>query len=279
MTSVPASASTGATWTAVYEGPGMRLCRADYAPGFRHPRHDHPYAVLTLILAGSLTERVGSREVQRGTLALTARRAGVEHACDWGERGARVLSLELDPEFLPESEWNRVAGAPWSWLEREVAVRSMIRMYQSAGRGCLHVEADDLIWDTLALVGEPPPARDGHSPPWLAHARDALLARGAKPSTRELSAAAGIHPVHFARVFRRHLGCSPTELARRARLRAATEALAWGGPRGEIGRVPYRCGYYDHSHMCREIRGSLGVTPTVLRTLSRPVRGGADSPR
>lgn len=268
------SDDAGAVWTDLYEGPGMRLVRADYAPGFRHPRHDHSFAALTLILTGGLSERVGTREVQRGSLALTARRAGVEHACDWGDRGARVLSLELDAEALPEAHWRRISRAPWTWVEREEAARCLMRMYESAWRGRLHEEADDLVLDALGAIDEDPPRRDP-PPAWLARARDALLARGPKPSTRDLAAEAGIHPVHFARVFRRHLGCSPTELARRGRLRAATEALARDRDR-EIGRVPFGCGYYDHSHMCRELRQSLGITPTLLRTLTRPI-GGADA--
>ena len=271
------AASSGSVWKDLYDGPGMRLVRVDYGAGFRHPRNDHSYGEMTLIINGSLRERVGTREVERGTLALTARRAGVEHACHWGDRGARVLSLEIDADFLPESEWKRVTRVPWTWVEGEDAARCLLRMCASAVQGRLHLEADDLVLEALATVDDEPVVSRGSLPPWLARAREARLECGPKPSTRDLAESAGMHPVHFARVFRRHLGCSPTELARRSRIRTATDALALAGHR-DIGRVPYRCGYYDHSHMCRELRTSLGVTPSLLRMLSRPVRA-ASGPR
>lgn len=227
-------------------------------------------------LAGRILRPVFVREL--ALLSEVAQNRARTESVPTSTGGAALLDPARDPDVLPESEWNRVTRAPWTWVEREEAARCLVRMYESAGRGRLQNEADDLLLEALATVDEPRPAPDGPPPPSLARARDALLARGPKPSTRELAAAAGMHPVHFARVFRRHLGCSPTDMARRGRLRAATEALAWDRDR-EIGRLPHRCGYYDYSHMCRELRRSLGITPTLLRALARPVQAVAGARR
>lgn len=267
MTHAPAAVA----WKDLFRGGGMRLVRADYPPALRQHRHWHAYDGVTLVLSGGVEEQVGSRTEVGGALSVVTKRAGVEHACRWGDRGACTLSLELEPAVAASLAEPQGDGAPWAWMERERAARALLRLYQAWRDGRLAAEADDLL---LALRADVTPARDDERtvpPPWLARARAAL--RDASPgrlSTRALAHDAGVHPVHFARVFLRHVGCSPTEYARWLRLRATVAAMA-SVPARDIGPTAHHCGYHDHAHLCREFRRSLDVTPTLLRSLSRPV--------
>ena len=76
-----------------------------------------------------------------------------------------------------------------------------------------------------------------------------------------------MHPVHLARVFRRHHGCSMGEYARRLRVERAAEALTSTGL--PIGRIAHRTGFADHSHLSRTFRRMTGESPSEYRARHR----------
>jgi AraC-like DNA-binding protein len=86
-------------------------------------------------------------------------------------------------------------------------------------------------------------------------------------SVRDIAARAGVHPVYLARCVRRWYGVGVAEEMRRARVRAAASELLIG--RRTVCFVAHRYGYSDESHLCREFRDSLGITPRRYRILVR----------
>src|SRR5690606_19726732 len=66
-----------------------------YPAGLRSARHAHPYTNLSVILAGSLRERVGRDEVTVGPLRVVVKPADTEHANRFGPEGATLLRVEL----------------------------------------------------------------------------------------------------------------------------------------------------------------------------------------
>lgn len=134
--------------------------------------------------------------------------------------------------------------------------------------------ASELAMEGLALEllaevcrgGERTPER---SPPrWLLQARERLKEQFAThPSIEELAAAAGVHPVHFARTFRRHFGCTPGEFVRTLRIEHACRLLATSG--SPLTRVALSAGFADQSHLTKTFRRSLGTTPGEFRRRRR----------
>lgn len=254
----------------LFRASGLAMVRTDYPAGLQQDRHWHEYESATLLLRGSVEETVGQRMHDGDVLGVVVKCAGVEHACRWGATGGRTLSLVMDAGRLAESAVTEPAE-PWAWVHREAAARALLGLYQAGRQGNLSLETDDLLLALRASVVPRKKRLDRTAPPWLTRACDAM--RDASPeriATRDLARDAGVHPVHFARVFLRHMGCSPTEYARWLRLRAAAGAIA-ADSTADIASTPYRCGYYDHAHLCREFRRSLHLTPTLLRSLSEPV--------
>jgi AraC family transcriptional regulator len=114
-----------------------------------------------------------------------------------------------------------------------------------------------------------PPA----SPPgWLAAAVELLHDRYRDELTiAEIAAAVGVHPIHLARTFRRHLHCTPGEFARFRRLeQAAALLLRTGRP---LAEVALSSGFADQSHLSRVFARYFGLPPGEYRTLAGSAAG------
>ncbi len=116
--------------------------------------------------------------------------------------------------------------------------------------------------------------------PVLAGLLAALPSRGAEPvaaaawarlrhsagalPVRELAAQLGVGERRLQRVFHDHVGLTPKEAARVARLSAAL-AMLRAGPELPLGRVALRAGYYDQAHFNREFARLVGLAPHAWR--------------
>lgn len=102
-------------------------------------------------------------------------------------------------------------------------------------------------------------------PAWLARAHERLRDDCAHPPRiEELAKLSGVHPVAFARAFRRRYGCSPGEYLRECRLDRAVDLLR-RRPRLALGDVAARAGYADQAHFNRAFRDALGHSPGAFR--------------
>jgi AraC-like DNA-binding protein len=79
----------------------------------------------------------------------------------------------------------------------------------------------------------------------------------------ELAADAGVHPVYFARVFRRAMGMPPSRFVVEARLERASARLLRSD--ATLSAIAHGAGYSDHSHFCRQFRRQFGITPSAYR--------------
>src|SRR5262249_7728214 len=103
--------------------------------------------------------------------------------------------------------------------------------------------------------------RTAQPPAWLARAAELLVEEPAGGLTLDrLAAEAGVHPAHFAKVFRRVYGRSVGDYAREARVRRACARLA------EPRLAPAGVGVADQSHFTRVFRRVTGTTPGAYRS-------------
>jgi AraC family transcriptional regulator len=82
---------------------------------------------------------------------------------------------------------------------------------------------------------------------------------------RDLARAAGIHPVHVARLFRRYTGVTPGEYLQQLRLQQACRLMQ--EPERSLGEIAAESGFADQSHMNRVLRRFVHCSPGALRAL------------
>src|SRR5215831_6210042 len=95
---------------------------------------------------------------------------------------------------------------------------------------------DALCMELLGSMDERMPAVPQPQPAWLGRAVELLEDRYREElSIAEIAAAIGVHPIHLARTFRRHVRCTPGEFARFRRLeRAAALLVRTAQPLAEV---------------------------------------------
>ena len=121
-----------------------------------------------------------------------------------------------------------------------------------------------------ALIGEVSRAPGSPQPPavWLSRARERLHAEFRHPpSVGELARDAGVHRCHFARAFRRGVGCTVAEFIRGRRVEWAAEQLRAGGH--SLTELSLMAGFADQAHFTRAFKRVTGYTPGAYRATPR----------
>jgi AraC family transcriptional regulator len=85
------------------------------------------------------------------------------------------------------------------------------------------------------------------------------------PSLEELARAAGVHPVHLARSFRRATGSTVGAFVRQLRVDWAVRQLV--STDMPLAELSVEAGFSDQSHFTRLFRATLGETPARYRRL------------
>lgn len=154
------------------------------------------------------------------------------------------------------------------------AASGIARLGRRGSRAALQLES--LCAELLAGTASALESSLDLAPRWLKRAKELLRDDcGRDLSLTEVASAAGVHPVHLTRMFRRHLRCTPGEYLRRCRLDKAAALLAAGT--GSLSEVAQTCGYFDQSHFSRAFAQAYGLPPRAYRAGLLDTRRGLRS--
>lgn len=248
--------------------PALSAREISYPPNLYQPPHSHSRASVTLVLSGSLEERAGGRSERGLALGVVVKPAGVEHDDRFGAAGARTLQISVHGEAARGLSRRGGVLERWRWIPAGAAVPQFLALCRAVRSAAPVAAGQDAAWDVLAALGDV--AVDagatgrGAVPAWVRRIREQVDDTPAGPHrVSDLAAAAGVHPVHLARAFRRHYGCALSEHLQRRRIQAAAELLIASDE--PIAAVATRAGFADQSHLGRRLRCRAGVTPSHLR--------------
>jgi AraC-like DNA-binding protein len=217
------------------------------------PYHRHGIAFATIVLDGSYTEvRDGApTSCPSGTIVLHHR---CEVHADYFTSAGRCLNVELESAALD----GILTSVDLDGDLRRAVSGVVQAFYADAPIPTLDGAVARLQTSLTRRVRRP----EKHPPEWLQATIDRFEWTGGAP-LREAARFAGVHHVHFSREFHRHIGMTPNEFRRRARLRRASDLLLTTSDR--LVNVAQSCGFNDQSHLTRTFGSSLGLTPAAYR--------------
>lgn len=245
----------------------MQFLTTSFAPHGRLPLHARGVDYLSLVLAGSYEETIGSTRLHCLPLSVRLHPAGEEHAHGFGRAGARCLNIELP------GSWQRSVDRVLGGLGKPVVVAlcssSIVPLITRAQQG----EVDLVEEVAVALMElcerqaavERAPIRNRAIRRAMDRVNDEL------PHTlslTELALEAELHPTHFARSFKAFTGQTVGQFVRLRRCAYAQRLLATNAQMS-ISRVALASGFADHAHFTRTLRDVTGLSPTQYRTLLR----------
>ena len=225
-------------------------------------RHTHEDAHFILLLDGHYVSAARGAEVLRAEPALIFNPPGTTHRDTFPDRQGRFLGISLSAARFaevaqvgatlarPERIWEPAALA----LAHRVARAAVTSSRLAIEGACVDLAASFV----RGLRDERRPSR------WLALAREVLHDRAHDAlGIAEVAAAAGVHPVHLARAFRRFYGCAPAAYVRTVRVERAARMLR--SSTASIADVAATCGFVDQSHLTRAFAAAIGTTPAAYR--------------
>ena len=262
----------GSTRSRGVETCSFRAAEMWFAPGDWLARHSHPLTGLAVMLEGSFDLGSGGRTVACPPGTVLIEPAGESHTNRMEREGAHVLALQIDPA---DDDLRRASGGALGRSARLRDLRLLSLAWRIAGElrspdavSPLAVEGlglELIAESSRRLAGDP---AQGRAPRWLERVREMIHARFVDAlSASAIAREAGVHPVHLARVFRRHLGVSLGAYVRELRLERAAVRLATSDD--PISEIALECGFADQCHLTRAFRRRTGTTPDRYRRAAR----------
>jgi AraC family transcriptional regulator len=202
---------------------------------------------------------------------LFFRPAGEIHANRSGRTGFHCLIAEVPDGWLEHvRDYADLPGPPFCLQNADLSWLSM-RLYQECrlGRFASPLAIEGLMLEIAAgLVRRPRVDPLGPSPIWLRRAREALHAHCHEPVRLSTVAGwVGIHPVHLAREFRKHRGCTVGQYVRRLRVESAIRKLVES--ESPLAAIALEVGFANQAHFCRTFKLVTGISPARYRAVSR----------
>jgi AraC family transcriptional regulator len=194
--------AAGPPWhtTVLVSSPQAELRFSFYTPQASQQPHAHDLPVVSLVLCGMVAESVGRSEASAGSGWLCVKPPGVRHSDSYGADGAVILSAVIrDPHLWTEA----VQQPEWTWRPVTCETRAGLTARLSEDM----VDGTDVLMELLAAASATT-SSSSLAPQWLVLAAERLRDELTVP-IGTVAEGSGVHPVYFARAFRRFFGTSP----------------------------------------------------------------------
>jgi AraC family transcriptional regulator len=249
-------------------GP-WRLTEASYAPGQRVPRHEHALSSWTFVNSGSIEEKFSRDSFVYGAGTVLTKPAIAEHSNFYGPQPTKCILIEVASSHLDARTHNRLFSRP-CLFSSGVVPRLAANIYDEVQRtdtiSRFVIESSLLELQLAGMRAHSMPAPIGRK--WLSSVRDHLEAAfRSPPSLKELATCHDLHPAYVCQEFRAEFGIGIGAFVRDVRFQWARAAIATSSR--PLSDIALAAGFSDQSHMTRDFKRRLGVSPRQYRIATR----------
>ncbi|PWT90917.1 MAG: hypothetical protein C5B54_06290 [Acidobacteria bacterium] len=241
-----------------------------YRSGTTLPLHRHAKTNLTVVVSGEYHEslRGKSEHCLAGTVRLLPAAEDHENrfVCD-----TRFVVVEVDPKSFPSFR-NGAAIYTRAGQVRNMRVEHLGHRLYTEFR-CFDdlspLVIEGMLFEILVET-ERHWRATRREPQWLKTVYQMLHERFTDGlSLEEIASAAGVHPVHLCREFKKRQRVTIGAYVRHLRIKRACELLRTS--QLPLAEIALQCGFADQSHFSAVFKKNIGSTPSACRVSGAPV--------
>jgi AraC family transcriptional regulator len=251
------------------EVSGFVLIETLYRARTKVRNHSHAEANMCIALKGTCTEIYGNKVRQYEPLALDYLPAEATHSLEFPSTELHSFCMEIAPQWLERMREISLFQAESVHCQGGLLANLFIRLYREfhTADGASSIAIEGLALEMLAEVSRRQCAVRERLPAWLRQAVELLHAHFSETlKLASVAQAVGVHPVHLARVFRKHYRCTVGEYIRQLRIENACHALSKTDM--TLSAIASATGFADQSHFGRTFKRFTGMSPAEYRALT-----------
>lgn len=229
-------------------------------------KHIHEAAHIIFILDGWYALAKARLELTAPPRSLIFVPAGTTHQNHPQTPQTRILTISISQLQIEQARnYVRLPETEQAFRHGEIAfLASRLESECRGWRDTSVLTAEGICLELLAAIAKRNEVKERTPPRWLRTAREILHDRCCGTvSISEIAGAAGVHPIHLSRTFRKFFKCTPGDYLRDCRLEIAASLLRDG--REPIAQVALASGFTDQSQLSKAFRRKFGVTPAEFR--------------
>ena len=197
--------------------------------------------------------------------------ASQTHSLDFRGLGVQAFSIDIPLSWLDQARDYSLDLIGSVHSQGGPASTMMMRLYREFHRADREssLAIEGLCLELLAEMSrQQPRAHERQMPKWLNVTKEMLHAHFAEQLRLEsIASAVAVHPVHLAREFRRHFGCTIGDYVRHLRIDYASTQLS--NSNKPLAEIAADAGFADQSHFSRFFKRLTHMTPTDYRRIHR----------
>ena len=249
------------------EFAGLRLIDGMYSAKTKVPTHSHQYAVFCVALTGMCSEVFAGTVRQYEASTVQFLPADQCHSLDFPFADTRAFSINIDNYWIERTREFSLRLDNSVYAHGGLLSGLMMKIYGEFRHldTASPVAIQGLTLEMLAAVSRNQSHLAARRPQrWLACVTEFLRESFTEHLTlAQVASAAGVHPVHLAREFRRFHGCTIGEYIRRLRVERARRQLSSSDE--SLATIAAGAGFSDQSHFSRTFKRLMGMTPAQYR--------------
>ncbi|WP_152269035.1 helix-turn-helix transcriptional regulator [Agriterribacter humi] len=243
---------------------GFRIGRVSYqADGSCDDMHCHENPHISFVLTGGNVEKRKHIEFERLPGKVTFYHSGEAHQNIHKAGDSRHINIEICTSYLGNNllDAEKINKA----CQAEPDIKFLIlKMYKE-----LLID-DDYSGTSIRLLMLEMLSASKHlsstRPVWINKVQQVLNDRwNEAPTLRDLSAAAGVHPITISKHFRKYFNCTLGEYMRKLRINNSIALVQSTGT--SLTDVAYECGFADQSHFTRTFKQMTSFLPKQYQRL------------